>query len=213
MSYQLIIFDWQGTLSDSIGQFINEFRTVAKKLGLPQIDIAQLRKLITLDLCTIVQTLFPDESTYKQTQLIELLNDYHLHHIHDVCLYPGVVELLNHLQQERKFLAIATSASQNSISQQLEHIGVTHLFDVVKTPEHTSCKPAPDMLDEIISELAMEKQQAVMIGDSRCDFEAAQNAHIDFIGVNIIDQQLVEDIKAKEQKVVADIEELTSILT
>ncbi len=194
MSYQLIIFDWQGTLTDVRGQYVAQFIEVAAQLGITGIDEAELRERVDMDICQLVTTLLPNIDKHQQFTLIENFKDYRMHHYYDVCLRPGVQPLLDGFKKAGYWLAIATSASLATIEKELSASGLSQLFDVIKTPDHTLNKPAPDMLNEIMVELNCDPKQTVMIGDSRCDFEAAQHAKVSFVGVHIRNQNLLNDI-------------------
>jgi len=213
MKYKLVIFDWQGTLTDVVGQFCKQFCHVASSLGLPMINNDKLNPLLHLDICTLVQTLFPEpENHTKRMRMVECFTNYRMHHGHDVCLYDGVQFLLERLNRHDIFIGIATAASQQTITTELACTGLSPLIDAYKTPDHTLCKPAPDMLNELMDELGVNKSETVMVGDSRCDFEAAQHANIDFIGIHMANNALVSDIVESSNCVAKDISSLVTLL-
>lgn len=211
--YQLVIFDWQGTLTDLRAQFVNQFCHTVDIIGLPKVEPDKVIALMHLDICYLIQKLYP-EAAY-QTQRAALLNHfnlYRLHHHHDVCLYAGVEELLRKLRNEHIHIGIATAASTATIEAELKHAKLESLIDAYKTPDLALCKPAPDMLIDLMAEFGCDQQETVMIGDSRCDFEAAMNAKIDFIGLHLRSETLVQDILEAKGKVASSIEELHLLL-
>lgn len=212
MKYKLVIFDWQGTLIDVMGQFVFQFITVSERLGLPKVNPDEVMSSVHLDLCTLIQTLFPAVESHKKQVFIEQFNHYRMHHCHDVCLFEGVNSLLSRLHKKNVFVGIATAASLAMLKEELAFSGLSPFIDVIKTPDHTLCKPAPDMLNEIMAEVGAEKVDTLMIGDSRCDFEAAQNAGIDFIGIHLREQSLITEVLEASGSVVDSIASLNDVL-
>lgn len=213
MKYKLVIFDWQGTLSDYIGQFAKQFCDVAVQIGLPKIENSQLRPLAHLDLCMIVQNLFPDAEYHtKRMRMVEYFKSYRMHHGHEACLYDGASDLIKKLHEDNVFIGIATAASEQTLKAELTYSGLSTLVDAYRTPDHTLGKPAPDMINELIDEFGCEKNETVMIGDSRSDFESAQHANVDFIGIHIENKHLISDILASSNLIAHDIAALTKNL-
>ncbi len=213
MKYKLVIFDWQGTLTDVIGQFVKQFFDSAKLIGLPDVDESKLRSLMHLDICYLIQTLYP-ESVYssKRSAMFNYFIDYRMHHGHDVCVFPGAKQLIMRLIENNVFIGIATAASLITLKEEVAYAGLTELIDACKTPDHTLGKPAPDMLNELMAEFDCEPKETVMIGDSRCDFEAAQHAKVDFIGLHIRSDALTRDVLNHQSCVACDVSALLPLL-
>ncbi len=212
MKYQLIIFDWQGTLTDIVNQFSSQFVHVSKMLGLPDVEQEKVNSLMNLNTCQLVQTLFPSADNHKLTSMLEHFNNYRMQHNHDVCLYSGVRELLELLHEKSLFIAIATAASVNTIEAELEFSNLSKVFDAYCTPDHCLCKPAPDMLNQLMAELGCEPSQTIMIGDSQCDFEAACHAGVDFIGIHMTNELLITEILEANHQCVDSISQLLPLL-
>lgn len=213
MKYKLVIFDWQGTLTDLSTQYAQQFCLVADKVGLPKVTIEQVKQLMHLDLCYLIQTLYPEPAFQTQrSALLDNFSLYRMHHAHDVCIYAGVKTLLLQLREQGAFLAIATASSLATLLAELNYTELKEYFDAYKTPDHTLCKPAPDMLNELMAEFDVEQSETVMIGDSRCDFDAANNAGVDFIGIHLASETLSQDILAASAFVVTDVSELYPLL-
>ena len=121
-------------------------------------------------------------------------------------------ELLENLHQKHIFIAIATAASVSTIEAELEFSNLTKIFDAYCTPDHCLCKPAPDMLNQLMAELGCEMKQTIMIGDSRCDFEAAVHAGVDFIGIHMTNEELITEILDSGNHCVDNISELLPLL-
>lgn len=212
MKYQLVIFDWQGTLTDASRQFVEQFYYVAQCIGMPQIDKKILNGIAGHDLSLLIPRIFPGSDPHKQAVMMEQLQHYQMQHRHDVYLHQGVSALLNALRDANIFIAIATAASANTIQQELSFTGMDSCFDAVKTPDFSLTKPAPDMLNELMDEFGCDKQHTLMIGDSPCDFGAAQNAGVDFIGIHLWDKALEQTLKTSDISYVENIAQLREVL-
>lgn len=212
MKYRLVIFDWQGTLADVRGQFIQHFQYVAGNLGLDVRDATQISEQMVFELCDMVQHLYPKLEVRRLTNLMELFQDYHLSHLHDVCLYSDAITTLKFIVEQQAFVAIATSASRVSLERELTYTDLTKYIDAFRTPDQTLMKPAPDMLLELMEQFACQADETLMVGDSSCDFEAAQHAGVDFVGVHISDPVLIEQIEQANHCVLPNLNALTALL-
>lgn len=209
--YQLVICDWQGTLTDVRGQFCHQFKQVASQLGLELADEDALETQVGHDLMYIIQQQFDGLSTHKQTAMLELFQHHYIHHQHDVCLYDDVKDFMTYLINQHRFIAIATSASSAALQQELTYSQLAPFIDATRSADQTINKPAPDMLLELMDELACQPAQTVMIGDSEVDLDASLNAGVDFIGIHIDDANLKQRIQDHGGRVVASFKELTEI--
>ncbi len=183
--YQLVIFDWEGTLCDCVGRVFNQLNHVAESLGFAPFDKDKARSLLHQDFDLIISELYQG---YPMHQLLALKTKFRQHytlHIDDVLLYQGVESLLASLSDEGKILAIATGKSEQSLAKALEETGLKQYFAETRSPQQCSCKPAPDMIDDIVLATGIDKEATVMVGDSSVDIDAAMNAKVDAIGINI----------------------------
>ncbi len=213
MKYQLVIFDWQGTLTNVTLQFAQQFCNTAETLGLPKVEISEVIELMHLDICYLIQTLYPNAACQTQrSAMLHHFNLHRLHHHHHVCLYPGVKTLLQQLRENDVYIGIATAASSATLTAELTYAKLMDCVDAYKTPDHTLCKPAPDMLNELIDEFGCSQKNTVMIGDSRCDFDAAANAGVDFIGLHLRSDAICQDVINSGGKVAFEISELLPLL-
>ncbi|MBW4966800.1 MULTISPECIES: HAD-IA family hydrolase [unclassified Pseudoalteromonas] len=182
--YKLIIFDWDGTIMDSIGKIVNCIKYSAESLSIaPPSDIA-IKNIIGLSLEKAMAVLFPNHPT-KQTALI---NAYKAHYKVDSTATPvfdDVANVLNALKQNGAVLAIATGKGRDGLERLLDQSQLRHFFSATRTSDDAQSKPSPDMLYQLLAELGVSGNEALMIGDTQIDLKMAQAANIDSIGVTM----------------------------
>lgn len=183
--YNLIVFDWDGTLMDSQARIINSMQAAIAEFDIEARSSEQIRNIIGLGLEQAIIALYPKLSAQQN---IELANCYRSHFF-DVNalaspLFPGAVELLQDLHNKNYSLAVATGKGRRGLNEALEQNNLTHFFDSTVCAEETASKPDPLMLHKIMEELDFSAEQTVMIGDSEYDLEMANNAKIASIAVS-----------------------------
>ena len=178
---QLIIFDWDGTLMDSVGLIVRVLLKVADAHNLALTSEAA-KSIIGLSLHTAMQVLFPHEGD-KWNQLVTDYQEQYRTHLGDEQLFDGVIPMLAQLKQAGYTLAVATGKSRAGLDRVLKLFGLDELFAATRTADEARSKPDPDMLIQILSELGFDADQAVMIGDSKLDILMANAAGIDALGV------------------------------
>lgn len=183
--YQLIIFDWEGTLSDPVGVAVSHLATVADSLAYPTFNKRKARALLDLNFHEMIDILYNKRlASHEVLEFKAKFRQYHALHFGDEVLFYGAKALLKALSKAGKLIAIATSKSNHSLIRVLEEKGLRSFFFMTRSPEHCLSKPAPDMLLEIITAANVDKNVTVMIGDSPCDIEAAVHAGVDSIAIN-----------------------------
>ncbi|MFT6925577.1 MAG: phosphoglycolate phosphatase [Psychromonas sp.] len=182
--YSVIIFDWDGTLMDSIDKIINCVTQAAKLTDVVAPSAESIRNIIGLSLEKAMATLFPMLSFAKQAQLIETYrHQYTYLNKQETPFYPGIKVWLKLLKEQGYLLAVATGKGRKGLDRLLLQYEVTDLFSITYCADETLSKPHPLMLNNILKELEINAEQALMIGDSSFDLEMANNANIDCIGV------------------------------
>jgi phosphoglycolate phosphatase len=182
--YKLIIFDWDGTLIDSVPRIIHIFERTFEKLGLPQPDGEAIKPLIGLPLAEACHRLHPAAGPADLVGMVEIYRFFWLHP--DIALSPlveGVPELLDGLNQDGYTLAVATGKSRDGLERELGVYGLEHHFAATRCASETEAKPHPEMLHQILAELGFKASETLMIGDTGLDLEMAKNAGIDAVGV------------------------------
>lgn len=183
--YNLIVFDWDGTLMDSQARIINSMQAAIAEFDIEARSSEQIRNIIGLGLEQAIIALYPELSAQQN---IELANCYRSHFF-DVNalaspLFPGAVELLQDLHNKNYSLAVATGKGRRGLNEALEQNNLAHFFDSTVCAEETASKPDPLMLHKIMEELDFLPEQTVMIGDSEYDLEMANNAKVASIAVS-----------------------------
>ena len=202
----LIIFDWDGTLMDSVGLIVDAMRHAAQANGLTVTDDAT-KSIIGIALVDAFPMLFPNDSD-KYDDLLATYSEYYVKHCDNDKLFEGVKELIQDLQAQGKTLAIATGKKRKGLQRVLPNSGIQAFFTLTKTADETAGKPNPLMLEQILVETGTRIENAVFIGDSIHDIRMANNIGMDSIAVSYGCEKA--DVLAKEQpsKLVTTINEL-----
>ncbi|MGB5446208.1 MAG: HAD-IIIA family hydrolase [Psychromonas sp.] len=183
--YSLIIFDWDGTLMDSLDKIVACVTQAAKLNDLPVLSAQSIRDIIGLSLDKAMSTLYPSISALQQKQLVDAYRQqYSSLNDQQTPFYPGIKAWLKILKEQGYILAVATGKGRNGLNRLLEEHDLSDFFAVTYCADEAFSKPHPLMLHNILTELDIKAEQALMIGDSSFDLEMANNANIDCIGVN-----------------------------
>ncbi|MBI1421855.1 MAG: HAD-IA family hydrolase [Gammaproteobacteria bacterium] len=175
--YELIVFDWDGTLIDSEARIVNCMRAAIRDLQLPARSQDEMRNVIGLGLHEALSTLYPDDDHAMYAKLVERYRHHFL--FEDATpseLFEGVEALLSELRDRGHFIAIATGKGRVGLDKALDETGLHAYFDYTRCADETRSKPHPQMLEEIMERLGMTPQQTIMIGDTEFDMQMANNA-------------------------------------
>jgi phosphoglycolate phosphatase len=173
-----------GTLVDSSKTLVNAINYVRKNLNLPPMREDEI--LLKLNDHSINPSeYFYNSPNFKAEHEVWFSKYYKENHDKEIKLYSGVRELLERLKKKGFKLAIATNAYRNSTNQALHHLDIGHFFDsIVCGDEVRYSKPYPDMLEKVLYETKIDKEDAIFIGDGERDQEASKRAGIDYIMVH-----------------------------
>lgn len=186
--FPLLVFDWDGTLVDSIERIVTSLQFASKQI----IDIypteAQARDVIGLGLIEAIEKLHPQlDAQQHASQLNNIADVYRQHYLYEntvpAPLFDGVNELLDELIAADYTLAISTGKSRAGLEQSINEHRLADYFASTRCAGENKSKPHPEMLHEILHELGYSASQAVMIGDSEHDLKMASNANMQSIGV------------------------------
>lgn len=182
--FDLIVFDWDGTLMDSTAAIVKCIQAAARDLGLPVPDDRAASHVIGLGLQDAMRVAVPQLEPRHYPRMVERYRYHFLARDHELILFPGVREMLDDLAREGYFLAVATGKSRVGLSRALDATGLLSLFDATRCADETFSKPHPAMLQELTRELGQDLGRTVMIGDTTHDLLMAQNAGAAGIGVH-----------------------------
>lgn len=184
-NYKLVIFDWDGTIMDSVTKIVNCMRESALVCGLVAPSDEAIKNIIGLSLEHAVATLFPDNANLYA----DLIAHYKHQHKHiDVTptpLFADVADTLARLKAKGIILAVATGKSRVGLERLLDETKLGHYFAATRTSDDAQSKPSPDMLLQLLNELGVSASEALMIGDTKIDMAMAQAANIDRLGVTM----------------------------
>ncbi len=185
MQYQLLIFDWDGTLMDSEARIITCIKAASRDLKQPEPDETAIRNIIGLGLQEALAALFPTRETSLLTQLAERYR-YHFMTADPTPspLFPGVETMLSDLKQRGYWLAIATGKGRTGLQKALRETGLEQMFLATRCAGDTASKPHPQMLFELLEELGTGPEQALMVGDTEYDLQMAKNANMPALAVS-----------------------------
>jgi len=174
--FDLIVFDWDGTLMDSTATIVKCIQLAARDVGLPMPSDQAAAQVIGLGLVEAMQVVMPDVDPALYPHLAERYRYHFLTKDHELVLFDGVREMLDELSQEGYFLAVATGKSRVGLNRALNGAGLLSLFDATRCADETFSKPHPAMLQELTRELGQDMRRTVMIGDTTHDLLMANNA-------------------------------------
>jgi phosphoglycolate phosphatase len=174
---ELVVFDWDGTLMDSVGAIVLCTQAVLGELGLAVPAAETVRGTVGLGLRETMDVLVPgcDESLYGA-----VLDCYRRHWVETYrdapVLFPGVRGMLAELAAAGYLLAVATGKSRRGLEFALDQTGLRGRFQATRTADEAFSKPHPQMLLDILAELGVAPRAAMMVGDSIYDLQMAVNA-------------------------------------
>lgn len=182
--FDMIVFDWDGTLMDSTSAIIAAMQAAARDLGLPAPDKKSASYVIGLGLQDALQAVLPDLDPVHYPRMVERYRYHYLSRDQELTLFDGTREMLEDLAAQGYFLAVATGKSRVGLNRALATSGLTSLFDATRCADETFSKPNPAMLLELTRELGQDMKRTVMVGDTTHDLLMASNAGAAAISVN-----------------------------
>ena len=182
--FDLIVFDWDGTLMDSAAAIVRAIQAASRDMGVDEPSDYHARQVIGLGLQEALSQAVPNlpEAAYP-----EMVNRYRHHYLgsdHQLVLFDGAKEMIESLSMQGYLLAVATGKSRLGLKRALEHSGLTRFFDVTRCADECVSKPDPQMLYEILDELDVAAGRAVMVGDTSHDLNMAKRAGVAGVGVS-----------------------------
>ncbi len=182
--YELLIFDWDGTLSDSIGRIVDAMRQAAGLAGRPVRDDLAIKGIIGLGLPEAIRTLYPDITANDLIDFRQHYADsYMAMDVEPSKLFDGVHESLEAFRAEGYRLAVATGKARRGLDRVLKAHGWLDYFDATRAADETASKPDPLMLNEILAHCGVKPEKALMVGDASFDLLMARNAGMDSVAV------------------------------
>ena len=174
--FDLIVFDWDGTLMDSTSTIVKCIQESARDLGLPIPDKRSASYVIGLGLQDAMEAALPDIDPKYYPKMVERYRHHYLAKDNDLTLFDGVGKMLEELSQAGYFLAVATGKSRVGLNRAMNAAKLLSVFDATRCADETFSKPHPAMLQELTRELGQDIKRTLMIGDTTHDLQMARNA-------------------------------------
>jgi len=182
MKYPLIVFDWDGTIIDSAAIIAQCIQEASRDMGLEVPDAGRASHVIGLGLLDAMTLAVPGLPAQRYPEFVAHYRRHFLAREDSMRLFDGMRELLDRLSG-RHLLAIATGKSRRGLERALEASKLKPYFAASRCADETTPKPHPAMLLEIMDELAVQAEAALMIGDTSHDMEMARAAGVDALAV------------------------------
>jgi phosphoglycolate phosphatase len=182
--YDLLVFDWDGTLFDSIGWIVECLQHAARETGLAVPAETAARSVIGLSLHQAMQVLYPGSSDELARQLAGHYSKlYHSRSTDSLGLFEGVEDMLSAFREQGYQLAVATGKARAGLDHALSGTGVGGLFHATRCADETASKPHPLMVHQLMEELGVVRERTLLVGDSLHDLQMAHNAGVDVVAV------------------------------
>ena len=182
--FDLLVFDWDGTLADSAQTIVNALQRASHDAGVPVPDDVSSRGVIGLGLPEALIRLFPELDEPLRQQVGQGYRRHYADNEHEVQLFHGVEEAIQELADAGFMLAVATGKGRGGLNRALQKSGLGPQFLTTRCVDECFSKPHPQMLEEIMDELGVMSDRTLMIGDSAFDLQMALNARVAAVGVS-----------------------------
>ncbi|MGS2716598.1 HAD family hydrolase [Eionea flava] len=181
----LLIFDWDGTLSDSTSKIVTCLQKAAASAGFPVLEDAVICNIIGLGLPEAMARLYPELGDDQK----ESIRSHYVEHFLAADQIPspffeGVEEGLATLRCAGFAMAVATGKSRRGLDRVLERLSMQAYFDASRCADETKSKPDPLMLQELLKQMKVSCDRALMVGDTEYDMEMARNANVHRVAVS-----------------------------
>ena len=181
--YELVIFDWDGTIMDSTGLIASCIQAACREMGLAVPDEAAAKWVIGLGIAQSMERVAPGLDASRTREFADRYRGHFLARDHEAPLFGGIPGLLEELRGRGLRLAVATGKSRRGLGRALASSGLAPFFEATRCADEGFPKPHPDMVLRILDETGVEASRAVLVGDTTHDLELAANAGVDAVAV------------------------------
>lgn len=206
----LYIFDWDGTLSNSLERIVMSMERAFIDANLSVPDVGARKSMIGLGLTEAFAALLPNDDEDLVQSLCGYYRDHYLALDGEIPspLFDGTMEVLHTLKQRGHQLAVATGKRRRGLDRILSHMDLEDFFDSSRCADETRSKPHPQMLEEILIETSVPASNALMIGDTDFDILMAKSAGMRAIAVSYGAHSLERLSRSKPDKMINQLTEL-----
>ena len=182
--FDLIAFDWDGTLFDSTAIITRCIQSAVRDVGGIVPTDRDAAYVIGMGLMQALAHAAPDLPESKYPELGARYRHHYALHANDISLFQGVLEMLSDLKARQHCLTVATGKSRRGLNEALQAVALQGLFSGSRTADETAGKPHPRMLHELMEEFGADPARTLMIGDTTHDLQMALNAGCPSVGVS-----------------------------
>ncbi len=182
--FDLVVFDWDGTLFDSTALIVQCMQAACADLGVAVPSAERAAYVIGLGLHDALQHAVPGLPESRYPELGKRYRHHYFARQDALVLFPGTLEMLQALKARNHWLGVATGKSRRGLDEALHTVQLKGLFDATRTADETAGKPNPLMLHQLMSEFGTTPERTLMIGDTTHDLQLAANAGTASIGVS-----------------------------
>jgi len=182
--FDLIAFDWDGTLFDSTALIVRCIQSACRDIGVAVPSDVDAAYVIGLGLHDALRHVTPDLPPERVDELGRRYRHHYLARQHELVLFAGTLAMLHALKQRHHWLAVATGKNRAGLDQALAQSELHGLFDATRTADETASKPHPRMLQELMAQMGVAPERTLMIGDTTHDLLLASNAGTASVGVS-----------------------------
>jgi len=182
--FQLLVFDWDGTVADSTAPIVHAVQAAYHDLGLLPPTENAARYIIGLELGKAFTTLSPEQPERMITGLLERYRYHYLLGDAEIPLFDGMRALLEKLDRQHYLLGVATGKSRKGLDRVLRQKNLMKRFHATRCADESFSKPHPEMLLHLMERLGVAPEQTLMIGDTTHDILMAKNARVPALAVS-----------------------------
>ena len=184
-NYDLLIFDWDGTLANSTGMIAACVQAASREAGLRDLTFTEASYVIGLGLQEAITHLFGNDiSSTQRNQMAENYKRHYYAQDIETPLFEGAFDALQNLERLGFNLAVATGKGRKGLNASLQLTGLGQLMTATRCVDECPSKPNPHMILELLEETNTLKSRTLMIGDTTFDMQMAQNAGVTGLAVN-----------------------------
>ena len=181
--FELLVFDWDGTLMDSAVAISESLQEACSDLGLPIPSRQRARHVIGLGLTDALSYVLPELPVAEHPRVLDCFRAHFLRRDAGTTLFSGAAEMIRELRDTGFMLAVATGKSRRGLDRALQETGLKDCFDTTRCADEGFSKPHPGMLEAVMDALATPRAATVMIGDTTHDLEMANAAGVAAVAV------------------------------
>jgi phosphoglycolate phosphatase len=184
MKYKLVIFDWDGTIMDSVSRIVSCVKSVQRRAQLPLSSEQAIKDIIGLSLDKALLALYPGLSGQQLCRMIEVYREEYIENdVTPTPIFDQLESLLIELKQHGVKMAVATGKGRTGLNRVIAVSGLSHYFCDTVCASEANSKPDPQMINMLINRVGISRSDVVMVGDSTLDMSMARQAGVDAIGV------------------------------